>query len=215
MTTAQQAPHSHGAVIPDASRAEWFTSYDVEPFEVPTGREEIWRFTPMKRLARLHQGTEATGESTVHVSGAPELPVETVDRGDERLGTAGIPGDRVAAQAYSSFQTATVLTIGKEVRTSAPSIVTITGPGEGKVAYGHLQVRAERFAEAVVVLDYRGSGAYAENVEFVVGEGAKLQVIAVHDWADDAVHVSAHHGKIGRDATLKHTVITLGGNVLR
>ena len=34
MTTAQQAPHSHGAVIPDASRAEWFTSYDVEAFEV-------------------------------------------------------------------------------------------------------------------------------------------------------------------------------------
>ena len=51
-------PHSHGAVVPESSRAEWFTSYDVNAFEVPTGREEIWRFTPMKRLAGLHTGVD-------------------------------------------------------------------------------------------------------------------------------------------------------------
>ena len=41
------------------------------------------------------------------------------------------------------------------------------------------------------MLDQRGSGTYAENVEFVVGDGAKLTVVAVQDWADDAVHVAA------------------------
>ncbi|RZS43336.1 iron-regulated ABC transporter permease protein SufD [Herbihabitans rhizosphaerae] len=226
MTTTEQ-PHSHGVApgeerarkgqrtSPTASRAEWFSSYDVEAFEVPSGREEIWRFTPMKRLSGLHTGVEATGQSTVDVAAAPELTVETVARQDKRLGTAGVPADRVAAQAYSSFESATVITIGKEVRASAPSTVTITGPGEGKVAYGHLLVHAERFAEAVVVLDHRGAGTLADNVELVVDEGAKLTIVAVHDWADEAVHVSAHHAKVGRDATLKHTVITLGGNVVR
>jgi Fe-S cluster assembly protein SufD len=29
------------------------------------------------------------------------------------------------------------------------------------------------------------------------------------------VHVSQHHVKLGRDATIKHTVVTLGGNVVR
>ena len=33
--------------VPAASRAERFTGYDVEAFEVPGGREENWRFTPM------------------------------------------------------------------------------------------------------------------------------------------------------------------------
>jgi Fe-S cluster assembly protein SufD len=94
-------------------------------------------------------------------------------------------------------------------------MVTVTGPGKDAVAYGHLQVRAGQFAEAVVVIDHRGSGTYADNVEFVVEDGARLNVIAVHDWADDVVHVSAHHAKLGRDATLKHTVITLGGDVVR
>ena len=32
------------------TKGEIFTSFDVEAFEVPHGRDEIWRFTPLKRL---------------------------------------------------------------------------------------------------------------------------------------------------------------------
>ena len=205
-----------GAVIPAASRAERFTSYDVEAFEVPGGREENWRFTPMKRLRGLHDGSAvATGEITLEAEAAPELKVETVGRDDSRLGEAGVPSDRIAAQAYSSFKQATVVTVPKETKAAKPSVLRIHGPGEGQVAYGHLQVRAEAFAEAVVVLDHVGSGTYADNVEFVIGDGAKVTVVSVQDWADDAVHVSEQHLKLGRDATLKHIVITLGGDLVR
>ncbi|SHF00333.1 Fe-S cluster assembly protein SufD [Streptoalloteichus hindustanus] len=209
--------HSHGGpVIPEASRAERFASFDVEAFEKPTGREEDWRFTPMRRLRGLHDGTApATGAATVEVTAAPEVRVETVERGDERLGVAGTPGDRVAAQAWSAFGSATVVTVPKDTKASGPTTLVVTGPGEGNTAYGHVQVRAEAFGEAVVVLDHRGSGAYADNVEFVLGDGAQLTVVAIQDWADDAVHVSAHHARIGRDAVLKHTVVTLGGDLVR
>ncbi|WIX78061.1 Fe-S cluster assembly protein SufD [Amycolatopsis carbonis] len=205
-----------GAVIPAASRAERFTSYDVEAFEVPGGREENWRFTPMKRLRGLHDGSAVTsGEITLEADAAPELTIETVGRDDSRLGQAGVPSDRIAAQAYSSFQKATVVTVPKETKASKPSVLRIHGPGEGLVAYGHLQVRAEAFAEAVVVLDHVGSGTYADNVEFVIGAGAKVTVVSVQDWADDAVHVSEQHLQLGRDAALRHTVITLGGDLVR
>lgn len=205
-----------GAVIPAASRAERFTSYDVEAFEVPGGREENWRFTPMKRLRGLHDGSAvATGEITLETEAAPELKIESVGRDDERLGAAGVPSDRIAAQAYSSFKQATVVTVPKETKASKPSVLRIHGPGEGQVAYGHLQVRAEAFAEAVIVLDHVGSGTYADNVEFVIGDGAKVTVVSVQDWADDAVHVSEQHLKLGRDAALRHTVITLGGDLVR
>ena len=215
MTSTQQTPHSHGAVVPTSSRAEWFSSFDVDAFEVPGGREEIWRFTPMKRLRGLHAGVPATGHAKIEADAGAEARVETVRRGDERLGMAGAPADRIAAQAWCSFDEATVVTVPRSATPTAPIMVTVTGPGEGAVAYGHLQVRAERFAEAVVVIDHRGSGTYADNVEFVVDDGAKLNVIAVYDWADDAVHVSAQHARLGRDATLKHTVITLGGDLVR
>jgi Fe-S cluster assembly protein SufD len=212
---SEPTPHSHGPVVPQASRAEWFASFDVDAFEVPGGREELWRFTPMKRLRGLHTGLAASGAATVEVSDGTGVVVSTARRGDDRLGVAGTPGDRIAAQAWCSFTEATVLTVPRDAVLAAPVMVTVTGPGQDKTSYGHLQIRAERFSQAVVVLDYRGSGTHAENLEFVVDDGAKLTVVAVHDWADDAVHVSAHHARIGRDASLRHAVVTLGGDLVR
>jgi len=213
MTVVDHTEREVTVVVPQVSRGERFTSFDVAAFEVPTGREEDWRFTPLRRLHGLHAGVEATGSATVHVDGP--ATVQQVRRGDERLGIAGEPADRVSAQAWSSFEQAHVVTIARETELTEPVTVTVTGPGQGRTAYGHLQLRAERFAAGVVVLDYRGGGTYAENVEIVLDDGARLTVVAVHDWADDAVHTSAHHARIGRDAALKHTVVTLGGDLVR
>jgi Fe-S cluster assembly protein SufD len=141
--------------------------------------------------------------------------VETVRRGDERLGQGGVPADRVAAQAFSSFNKATLITFERETQTADPVEIVIEGPGEGAVAYGHLQLRVEELAEAVVVIDQRGSGTYADNVEFVVEDAARLTVVWIADWAADAVHVSAHHARLGKDAVLRHVAITLGGDLVR
>ncbi len=143
------------------------------------------------------------------------VQVETVGRDDTRLGEGGVPADRVAAQAYSGFTTATVVTVGREVEVPEPVTITVTGPGEGKVAFGHLQLRLEPFASVTVVLDQRGSGTYAENVEFVLGDSSRLNIVAVQDWADDAVHVAAHHARLGRDAVLRHFTVGLGGDLVR
>ncbi|QLY28941.1 Fe-S cluster assembly protein SufD [Nocardia huaxiensis] len=204
------------ARTPAVNKGEVFASFDVNAFEVPSGRDEAWRFTPMRRLNGLHDGTAVRdGRATVEVTEVAGVTVETVERNDSRLGEGGVPTDRVAAQAYSGFEQATIVSVGAETEVAEPVTVTITGPGEGKVAYGHLQVRLGNFARATVVVDQRGSGTYAENVEFVLGDSAALNVVIVQDWADDTVHVTAHHAKLGRDATLRHTNVTLGGDVVR
>ncbi|MFG1770196.1 Fe-S cluster assembly protein SufD [Nocardia salmonicida] len=212
LETPIQNPGAGAAV----NKGEVFTSFDVDQFEVPSGRDEAWRFTPLRRLRGLHDGTAvADGQAVVEVSEVAGVIVETVGRTDSRLGQAGTPADRVAAQAYSGFSEATVITVGPETEVSDPVTVTITGPGEGKTAYGHLQVRLDNFAVATVVIDQRGSGTYAENVEFVLGDSAKLTVVAVQEWNEDAVHVTAHHLKLGRDANLRHVSATLGGDLVR
>src|ERR671936_2609515 len=85
--------HSHGgSVVPRSSRGERFTSYEVEAFEVPGGREEDWRFTPMRRLRGLHDGTAtATGRIQVDVDGGSAVKVETGGSGDSRFGDGGTP----------------------------------------------------------------------------------------------------------------------------
>ncbi|WP_051092781.1 Fe-S cluster assembly protein SufD [Jongsikchunia kroppenstedtii] len=200
-----------------ANKGALFTSFDVNAFEVPQHKDEAWRFTPLRRMRGLHDGSAvATATATVTVDGVAEgATVSTVDRSDERLGQGGVPFDRVAAQAYSSFEKATLIEVDKDVELADPLMVTITGPGEGEVAFGHTQVRLGSHARAVVVIDQRGSGTYAENIEFVIGDGAHLTIVNVHDWADDTVHVAAHHARLGRDAVLRHFAISLGGNLVR
>lgn len=198
---------------PIASASERFTSYDVEAFEVPGGREENWRFTPLRRLRGLHDGSAALdGATKVEVSGADGVTVETVGRDDARIGEGGVPADRVAAAAWSAFREATVVTLDG---TPEPVTVTVTGPGEGRSAVGHLQVRTTPHTEATVVVEHYGSGALADNLEIVLADASRLTLVVTEEWADDAVHAGARHASIGRDATLRSTTVALGGDLVR
>lgn len=205
-----------GSALTAANKGELFASFDVDAFEVPSGRDEIWRFTPLRRLRGLHDGSAvANGKAQISVGEQPGVHTETVRRGDERLGQGGVPADRVAAQAFSSFNSATVVTVPRDTEVAKPIEIAITGPGEGAVAYGHLQIRVEELARAIVVIDLRGSGTYADNVEIIVGDAAAVGVIWIADWADDMVHVSAHHARLGKDSVLGHVNVTLGGDLVR
>jgi Fe-S cluster assembly protein SufD len=208
------APTESSLAAPN--KGELFASFDVDAFEVPHGRDEMWRFTPLRRLRGLHDGSApATGTAKINVSEQPGVQTEVVRRGDQRLGQGGIPTDRIAAQAFSSFNSATVVSVGRDTQIAQPVNITVTGPGAGAVAYGHLQISVAELGEAVVVIDHQGSGTYADNVEFIVDDAARLTVVWIADWADDMVHVSAQHARLGRDAVLRHVTVTLGGEVVR
>ncbi|MDX2294819.1 MULTISPECIES: Fe-S cluster assembly protein SufD [Streptomyces] len=198
-----------------ATRMSAPPSFDVADFPVPHGREEEWRFTPLARLRGLHDGTAvATGEGVRVEIEAPEgVTVETVGRDDERLRKAGKPVDRVAAQAYSSFEKASVVTVAKEAVLAEPIRVAVHG--QGGVAFGHQVIELGAFAEAVVVIDHTGDAVLAANVDFVLGDGAKLTVVSVQDWDKDAVHVAQHNALLGRDASFKSVVVTFGGDLVR
>lgn len=198
----------------DTSRAGRLTSYKVEDFAELTGREEDWRFTPLKRLGGLH--TDAlTGQGVdVSVSAPDTVTVETVNRDDSRIGSAGIPEDRVAANAWSSFNEATVITVGQEDELDQHIALQIQGTSMEPTAQ-HIVVETKPFSKAVVVLRHAGSAVVSQNVEFKVGDSSSLTVVSVQEWNDDAIHASAQYAKLGRDARFKHINISLGGNLVR
>jgi Fe-S cluster assembly protein SufD len=199
-----------------ASRLHEHQSFDPADFPVPTGREEEWRFTPLRRLHGLH-GAEplAPAAVTVDIEASPEVTVERTGRDDPRVGGSYVPSDRVSARAFASFTEATVITVPKEAVTTAPTVVRVRGNGTDGAAFGHLVVDIGPMASATLVLDHQGSAVYADNVELSVGDGASLSVITLQDWADDAVHLSHHHARLGKDARISHTVVTFGGDVVR
>ncbi|MFJ9852064.1 Fe-S cluster assembly protein SufD [Streptomyces sp. NPDC101150] len=198
-----------------ATRMSAPPSYDVADFPVPHGREEEWRFTPLARLKGLHDGSAAAGGPDLKIDiTAPEgVTHELVDRADPRVGKAGTPVDRVAAQAYSSFEKASVVTVPKD--TVLPEPIRITVHGEGGTAFGHQVIELGAFAEAVVVIDHTGDAVLAANVDYLLGDGAKLTVVSVQDWAETAVHTGQHNALVGRDASFKSVIVTFGGDLVR
>ena len=161
--------HSHGAGagIPDSSRAGRLTSYNRGDFGKLTGREEDWRFTPLKRLRGLHTA-ELTGTAPEVAVVAPDgVRVENVARTDARIGSAGIPEELVAAAAWEAFTEATAVTIPAETVVDGSVTLTMTGAGKDPAAQ-HVVITAEKFSKAVVVLDHKGSATLSQNVEIVV-----------------------------------------------
>ncbi len=198
------------------SRLHEKQSYDPADFPVPTGREEEWRFTPLRRLRSLHSDLgPADGKVSVVADAAPGVTIGNLEHGDSRLGIAYVPADRVSARAFASFAEATVVTVPAGSESSEPSWISVRGEGAEGAAFGHTLIDVGANARAVVVLDHSGSATYADNVELVVADGGSLTVVSLQGWADDTVHLSHHHAQLGRDAKLTHTAVTLGGSVIR
>ncbi|MGJ9401946.1 Fe-S cluster assembly protein SufD [Arthrobacter sp. KK5.5] len=205
--------HGQGAGVPDSSRAGRLTSYNLEDFAALTGREEDWRFTPLKRLGGLHKNTLDGVAPSISVEAGEAIRVETVSADDSRVGSVGIPDDRVSANAWNAVSEATVLTVPANTE-EARATLTLTGNGAAASAQ-HIVLVAEPNSSAVVVLDHVGSAVVAENIEIDVREGARLTVVSLQAWDDDSVHASSQQAKIGKGASLKHVVVSFGGNVVR
>ena len=211
----QPGAHSHGpgSPVPEHSRAERRTSFDVADFPVPTGREEEWRFTPIDALRGLLDEPDATASLQVHVTTPEGASYDEVPSERSGRGTAFVPGDRAAVVAYASAPSTHVVRVAAEAELDEPVVLTLRGIGER--ADGHVVIDAGANSSSLVVLDHVGTAAHSGNIEIRVGDGARLTVVSIQQWEDDAVHVGQHDAVVGRDATYRHVAVTLGGKVVR
>jgi Fe-S cluster assembly protein SufD len=207
-------------IAPPRTKSQALRSFDVAEFPALTGREEEWRFTPLRRL----RGLATADGSAPAATGAPkmeygQLPtgvtVSTIDRGDERLGSVLTPFDRISAVAYAGFDTAHLVTVEREAVPAAPAVLRVVGSGADTESFGHTFVQVGALAEATLVIEYTGSVTLADNVEVTVGDGARLTFVTVTDWAADAVQAQHVKFRLGRDAKVTHIQVTLGGDLVR
>ena len=206
--------HTHGVPTVAGSRADRIASFDPTVITVPNGREEEWRFSPVAKLAPLFETDLAADGVTIAVDAAPEVTVETVDRTDARLGKAGVPGDRTAVAAWNAFDKATVLTVPRNAVASKETSVLFTGASDAPTA-SHLLIEAGESSQALFIIDHTGDARLNQTVEIIAGDNANITVVSVQDWDEKTVHAASHRVRLGRDAHVKHVVVTFGGDVVR
>ncbi|MDN6619813.1 MAG: SufD family Fe-S cluster assembly protein, partial [Corynebacterium variabile] len=200
------------------TKGDRFQSTNPEDFPVPYGKDEDWRFTPLRRLRGLQKNDGAPAarqQISVDTAGQAGVTYTELPMDDERVGRAGLPVDRPAAESWTHCEVADYISIDKESVLTEPVTIVITGAGDDVTTYGTTVVDLGNFAEAVVVIRYEGDGVHSDNLEFVLGDGSQLTVVVWEDWGRTAVHLSNSHVLGGRDATVRHTSAIFGGDVVR
>ncbi|MGA8851211.1 MAG: Fe-S cluster assembly protein SufD [Aeromicrobium sp.] len=190
-------------------------TYDVDAHPVPTGREEIWRFTPLKRLGGLLDGTP----SDARLDWKEEIPdgatVSSIGSDEARALNVAAPFDRLGALAVANAGGATLLDIPANTELDSPVRITLSGTTAGETVWGHVAIRVGTHSKATIVVDHVGSAIYNAFVPVIVGDGAQVDIVTVNDWQDDAVHAAQYNVRVGRDAALRMFEFSLGGDLVR
>ncbi|MHC6594503.1 Fe-S cluster assembly protein SufD [Arthrobacter sp. C152] len=207
--------HSHGVQVM-ASRAERLTSHDVADFALPNGREEEWRFTPVRELANLlSDAASDAGALGVSVDAPAAVAQRLLRAGEAPRGATLVPADRAAVVASANTEEAQLISIPENAELDAPVRLVLTGNGAGRRTNSHHVIEAGANSRAVVIIEHDGSADHNGNVEILVREGAQLTVVSVQLWEDDAKHLAQHDAEVGKDAVYKHIAVSLGGKIVR
>ena len=188
-------------------------SFDESAFPVPSGREEAWRFTPMRRLRGLHEATSGHGGVAYRVDSGAEH-VRIVGRDDAALAAAAAPTDRVSALAWAAFSDAAVVSVAPGAEPEEPIRLTVDAQGDPQ-SFGQVVVDLGANSRSTVVIDHTGAGAYAGDITVRVGDGAAATVAVLQRMSDDGVLVGHVRAVVGRDASVRCVAVTLGGDVVR
>lgn len=190
-------------------------SYDLADHPVPDGREEIWRFTPLKRLRGILDGTASEAHLTWETT-VPEGATLREVTAEEVVAMGELaPNDRPSALAAAHASRAMLLDVPAEAVITDPVVLHLHGESVEDLVWGRLLVRVGHNADVTVVVNHTGSARYAAITTVLVGDGARVNVLTLQDWDDDAVHLGRDAIRVGRDASVKHTSISFGGDLVR
>lgn len=193
-------------------------SFDVADFPAPDRKQDEWRYTPIERISEFFEVFKPSGETKIEVSmidGGPlveGVKLYQTKLGEAPSGTVSKPNDRVSAVEWNSGTTATVIELSGEI--AQPVLVKVHGEGPDLDAF-HLVIAAADKCHADVVVEHEGDARLAEGVEITTGKDSHVSATFIQEWAKTAKHVANHRIHVGEGASLRHSVVTLSGDIVR
>ncbi len=215
MTVTTAVPNVAEAVEAPASHLHPVASFDLADHPVPNGREEVWRFTPLRRLRGLLDGAPSAARLNRQDNAPAGVTRSTLDAAGVAALNVPAPVDRPSALAVERSGGAVVYDIAAGAELTEPLVIELNGDDATATVYGQIIFRIGANASATVVLRHTGSVRYASSVSLLVGDGAKLNFVGLQDWASDAVHLGHIGLRIGRDAQVRTVAVSLGGDLVR
>jgi len=180
----------------------------------PSGREEAWRFTPLKRIAGLHDpATNVLDRISIALSGSvrPGFTIEKVKSAD--LPAKSSTDDAVIQRVRATVAEVTHLKIAKEAVVAEPIVLTRTAGNTSE--FSRTVITAAPHSKATVIVENSGNATIGEEIEIRIEAGAQLTFITLQEWSPETIHLGRHHAIVGRDATFNSITVTIGGSLVR
>ena len=208
--------HSHGGDIhvPASKRDDRTRSFTPADFPVPNGREEEWRFSPVRKLSDFFADEATDARLRIDADLPAGLSVEEISlEAAQELGILE-PEDRPSVVAANRAPVVTHYSVPADTELDRAAIIHADGQGD-QMTHGHIVVSVGANAKATIVVEHEGLSRYSELVSLVVGDGADVTFVSLQLWDDGAQHMGQHDAIVGKDAKFKHIHVTLGGDIVR
>jgi len=182
----------------------------------PTGREEAWRFTPLKRLGGLHDGTAVVSDRhSLSLKSAPQKGVSFNLISSTDLKPISESDDVIVARIRDLAKEVSVLTISANTEVSEPILLGRAQGSLDSAEFSRVLIRLENHAHATVIIENTGDTHIAEDLEISLAPGANLTLVSLQEWESKSIHAGRQHAVVDRDATFKSIVVTIGGSLVR
>ncbi|MCX6496777.1 MAG: Fe-S cluster assembly protein SufD [Rhodoluna sp.] len=214
--TAQHglAEHTHGSFVPLQIRSDRPSSKSVSDFEAISPLQDLWRYLQPDQLNGLDSDVLGEYESEVSFVSTDDVKISWIESTDSRVGSIGVPEDRVAAAAYTNASKTLLIEVAESAEVKEPVVIKIAANHPAPSAL-HIFVVAKKFSNATLIVEHMGLGNLAEIIEIDVQDEAKLNIVSVQNWDKGSAHVSAHFSKLARNSFLKHSIASFGGDLVR
>ena len=179
----------------------------------PTGREEAWRFTPLKRLRGLHDGTCLVSDRHSLVAKAALPTGVTFTR--EALSPLATSDDVIIERVRGGADDVAHLSIASNVELTDALFLTRSAGSLDSAELSRVRISLGAHAKATVIVENIGDTVLAEDFEIALAPGSSLTFVSLQEFDSKSVYTARHHAVVDKDATFKSVTVTVGGDVVR
>ena len=179
----------------------------------PTGREEAWRFTPLKRLRGLHDGTSVQSDRSTLIA-KDALPTGVTFTRENLVPLAA--SDDVIIERIRSFSPSVAhLSIAANAEVSEPIFLGRTTGALDSAEFSRVRISLGTHAAATVIVENTTDTILAEDLEISLAPGSNLKFVTLQEFESKSVYTARHHAVVDKDATFKSVTVTVGGDLVR
>jgi Fe-S cluster assembly protein SufD len=180
---------------------------------IPTGREEAWRFTPLKRLRGLHDGTavQSDRESLITKGALPSGVTFT----RENLEPLSASDDVIIERVRGAVSSVAHLAIAADTELTEPIFLGRSGGAIDTAEFSRVRISLGTHAVATVIVENTTDTVLAEDLEIYLAPGSNLKFVTLQEFESKSVYTARHHAIVDKDAIFKSITVTVGGDVVR